>query len=206
SKSFRLVLLTKNSMNIICRILLFFSFVISIWIVEFHPNPEAFLNSRESVWLLIFPVIALVLLIGSTIIRTQEAFYWIVKTDEEPEFSIPSVIDSLFYNDSSNVNYSQRSGKEKFVYSWIGYLKFILAFAYIYYFVSWICPTAFNKNLNCIDSLYFSVISSLTIGYGDICPTSSWTKILVMVQVLFGFFYGTLILSSVIKFLHNKKS
>lgn len=43
-----------------------------------------------------------------------------------------------------------------------------------------------SEGWNYLDSLYFSVISLTTIGYGDMHPTNPITKIFTIVYVLFG--------------------
>lgn len=40
-----------------------------------------------------------------------------------------------------------------------------------------------------IDCLYFSITSQATVGYGDIIPVTNLSKILVSIQVFFGYFY-----------------
>ena len=44
----------------------------------------------------------------------------------------------------------------------------------------------FVEDLRWIDSLYFSVISLTTVGYGDIAPTTTPGKIFTMVYVVVG--------------------
>lgn len=46
-----------------------------------------------------------------------------------------------------------------------------------------------NINVNFIDCLYFSITSQTTVGFGDIIPVTTGSRILIMVQVLFGYFY-----------------
>lgn len=36
-----------------------------------------------------------------------------------------------------------------------------------------------------INAIYYTIITQLTIGYGDIYPTKWWSKLLVISQVLF---------------------
>ncbi len=36
-----------------------------------------------------------------------------------------------------------------------------------------------------INAIYYTIITQLTIGYGDIYPTQWWSKLLVISQVLF---------------------
>lgn len=42
---------------------------------------------------------------------------------------------------------------------------------------------------NYIDALYFSITSQTTVGYGDIVPATFLSKMAVMLQVVFGYFY-----------------
>ena len=44
----------------------------------------------------------------------------------------------------------------------------------------------FVENLTWIDSLYFSVITLTTVGYGDISPTTMAGKVFTMLYVLVG--------------------
>lgn len=56
-----------------------------------------------------------------------------------------------------------------------------------------------NNINNCIDSLYFTVITMTTIGYGDITPTNSVGKVIVAVEGLIGFFLFALAASIAIR-------
>ena len=38
-----------------------------------------------------------------------------------------------------------------------------------------------------LDSLYFSVITLATVGYGDLTPTTEWSKIFTMAYIFIGF-------------------
>lgn len=65
------------------------------------------------------------------------------------------------------------------------YLGLIFYFAILYYF-SWM-ECAFSMPLKTFfDSLYFSVVTITTLGYGEIHPTIWTTKLLVMYQALLG--------------------
>ena len=46
-----------------------------------------------------------------------------------------------------------------------------------------------NMTISFVDCLYFSITSQATVGYGDLIPITNPTKILVSIQVFFGYFY-----------------
>ncbi|PQQ12053.1 two-pore potassium channel 5 isoform X1 [Prunus yedoensis var. nudiflora] len=51
-----------------------------------------------------------------------------------------------------------------------------------------------------VDALYFCIVTMCTIGYGDIAPTTPFTKIFACVFVLFGFGFIDILLSGVVNF------
>lgn len=61
------------------------------------------------------------------------------------------------------------------------YLGFIFTFALIYYVMG---KNHLSDELDFFDSLYFSVVTQTTIGYGDIIPVSRVGKTVAMVQIL----------------------
>jgi len=68
-------------------------------------------------------------------------------------------------------------------------LTVVFAFASIYYTLNSVDPGSFSRPLNILDSIYFSLITIATVGYGDISPVSAPAKILSMSQVLIGLLY-----------------
>ena len=71
-------------------------------------------------------------------------------------------------------------------------LLIIFVFSLIYYFTDY---KGFNINftetskekLEFIDYLYFSIVTSSTVGYGDIHPANNISKIIVMFQILISY-------------------
>lgn len=73
----------------------------------------------------------------------------------------------------------------------LNYLEVTLDFAVIYSYLSWLDPLSFSKPMDWIQSIYFSFVSSTTVGYGDISPVSSLAMAVVVVQIiLFLIFIG----------------
>lgn len=70
-------------------------------------------------------------------------------------------------------------------FTFIGkHVLFIIVFTGIYYWLSQQSTYHFGRPLPLLDSLYFSMITQTTIGYGDIVPISDTAKIICMGQML----------------------
>lgn len=61
---------------------------------------------------------------------------------------------------------------------------FLLLFASTYFMLSFQMPTTFNESLGRTDSLYFTVTTFATVGFGDIVPRTDAVRLLVTVQIL----------------------
>ena len=48
--------------------------------------------------------------------------------------------------------------------------------------------TAEKRAFNLLDFVYFSFVTVTTLGYGDVVPNETWVRILIVGQILFGFF------------------
>jgi hypothetical protein len=83
---------------------------------------------------------------------------------------------------------------------YILFFYFIVAVAFSFLYFSLIPALENNESLrflhskapyqiSYIDCLYFSITSQATVGYGDIIPITNLAKILVSLQVFFGYFY-----------------
>ncbi|MCY4047010.1 MAG: potassium channel family protein [Candidatus Dadabacteria bacterium] len=72
---------------------------------------------------------------------------------------------------------------ERPLYILLLYMGGILLFALIY----WILPHgSFGKNLSLIESIYLSVVTITTLGYGDITPTNGLGMAITMFESIFG--------------------
>jgi hypothetical protein len=70
----------------------------------------------------------------------------------------------------------------------------IFGFALFY----WLCPSAINKS-GFLNSLYFSFVTFTTLGYGDVLPTSPISQIAVVLEVIFGYAMGGLLVAILAK-------
>lgn len=61
---------------------------------------------------------------------------------------------------------------------------FLLIYAAVYYELALHTPKAFSAPMTRLDSLYFTVTTFATVGYGDITPVSSTARTLAIVQML----------------------
>jgi voltage-gated potassium channel len=61
---------------------------------------------------------------------------------------------------------------------------FLLLFSVTYYLLSRSNPLDFTEHLSRTSSLYFTITTISTVGYGDITPRTDPTRIVVMVQML----------------------
>jgi hypothetical protein len=80
-----------------------------------------------------------------------------------------------------------------------------IIFAIWYRFLSLNIDGAFSKTLSVLDSFYFSVVTFFTIGYGDIVPLASLTKILAVAQGILAFYTFVIIVNGLIS-IHQDKS
>jgi hypothetical protein len=71
----------------------------------------------------------------------------------------------------------------------------IFSYAAVFYSLNILYTNSFSSKLTILDSLYFSLITVATVGYGDINPVSNPAKILVMSEILFGLLFMLVIVS-----------
>ena len=82
--------------------------------------------------------------------------------------------------------------------------QIIFIFALWYRVISKIDPTAFSHPLSVLNSIYFSFVTFVTVGYGDIYPVSSLAQIVVIFQVALTFFILVIVVNGLISIHFNK--
>jgi hypothetical protein len=88
-----------------------------------------------------------------------------------------------------------------------GYFCTIYAFALTYRFLSKSDSEAFHEAIpDFITSLYFSIVTIATVGYGDIVPKNWPAKLLVSAEVLIGVAYSIFFFSIIAGFIKESRS
>ncbi len=72
----------------------------------------------------------------------------------------------------------KKAGKRKYYLLWLIVVVIILGLGMIFYH--------FNENWSWLDSLYFSVTTLTTVGYGDLFPTTTASKIFTIFYIFIG--------------------
>jgi hypothetical protein len=84
--------------------------------------------------------------------------------------------------------------------------QLLLIFAVWYQMISLVNPNAFSHPLHILDSLYFSFVTFVTVGYGDIFPISILAKIVTMGQMILTFYTLVIVVNGLISLHFNKHS
>ena len=84
-------------------------------------------------------------------------------------------------------------------------IQIVVIFAVWYRFISLADPAAFGQAMGVLDSVYFSAITFLTIGFGDITPQSDITKLLVLFQGGITFYTIVIVVNGLISIHFVKK-
>lgn len=77
-------------------------------------------------------------------------------------------------------------------------IQIVLVFSIWYRMISTWAPSSFSHSLSILDSLYFSIVTFLTVGYGDMIPISDLAKGLVVLQLILTFYTIVIVINGVI--------
>ena len=83
--------------------------------------------------------------------------------------------------------------------------QIVFIFALWYRFISLNNPNAFSVPLGILDSLYFSAVTFLTIGFGDIVPLGTMPKLLVLFQGMLTFYILVVVINGLISIHFNRR-
>jgi len=73
-----------------------------------------------------------------------------------------------------------------------------LIFAVWYRLITTINSEAFSQSLSILDSFYFSIVTFLTIGYGDVIPVTASAKLIVIFQSVLTFYTLFIVINGLI--------
>lgn len=85
---------------------------------------------------------------------------------------------------------------EKFTFYFLNLLIMIGYFAVLY--KSFGIQMPHGQEADLFDALYFSVVTWTTLGYGDILPSSFYTKVFVIVEVILGYIYMGILIGKIL--------
>jgi hypothetical protein len=80
----------------------------------------------------------------------------------------------------------------------MNFVQLTAHFGMAFYFLDKAAPESFASSLSVVEGIYFSVATIVTLGYGDICPASSYAKILSIAEVLSGVWFIATVLPTAI--------
>lgn len=77
-------------------------------------------------------------------------------------------------------------------------VQLVFIFAVWYRYLSFLKPESFSAPMGILNSFYFSVVTLLTVGYGDIIPISNLAKALVIIQSALTFYIFVVVVNGLI--------
>lgn len=74
----------------------------------------------------------------------------------------------------------------------------LCGFGLLHYRTSILDYESYSRRLSVLDSLYFSVVTVTTVGYGDIYPVSIYSKLLTMTEMVVGYLFSGVVLATIL--------
>lgn len=137
-------------------------------------------------WLYAFPNLpkigiglAIILVLLSTLYIVQSIF-WIYRLEK-------------MVNELKVLNWVYKDSnlkRQRLVHIVLGYLLMLLMFATIYHYISFFNSRAFSAKMDIGTALYFSIVTSATVGYGDLTPCDLYARLAVCIEILAGLVYA----------------
>jgi hypothetical protein len=100
---------------------------------------------------------------------------------------------------------SRRVTRDVLAGAMASYLLLGITWAFAYTLVDQLVDGAFSVPIAGADGhpqldtvLYFSFVTLLTVGYGDIAPVHAWARLLAMLEAFTGFTFGTIVLARLV--------
>jgi hypothetical protein len=146
-------------------------------------------------WVHLHLFLAIILWVAVSIIDSVVWLIWffviygILRISYIVIYNINVILFDQFQRNGLKKNYMVRSYRRILICLFINYAEIILWFAIFYCFLKHCFSMSYVCLNNPMGSLYFSIVTMTTLGYGDIKPINNWGAFLCGFQTLIGVFW-----------------
>ena len=74
----------------------------------------------------------------------------------------------------------------------------VVSFASCYHAIGIMDQEAFSRPIDAVDSVYFSLVTAATVGFGDISPVSTSAKVVCMVEIVCSFIITVFVIATIL--------